>query len=253
MLTRNQRIGAAIILFCWAAIWVGLHFVNAPEGDVRTTDSLTQKRLNKKAYYDSLRTARKLYYDSLRLVRRDSLHRVYLAHRDSMRHADSVWWDSVRIADSLWIGQRPIKRDTILDLNTADTTQLQLIRGIGPATARRIVRYRHLLGGFVSPQQLQDDQLYWDQYGHSTKSRYCIADSVLRFFTANTDSVLPIPVNHASVERLQRHPYISFTLAKNIYTLRRQRIRLNSIDDLQQVNGMSDSLLIRLTPYLCFD
>lgn len=43
-----------------------------------------------------------------------------------------------------------------IDLNTADTTALQAVSGIGPATARRIVRYRSLIGGYTSVEQLLD-------------------------------------------------------------------------------------------------
>lgn len=44
----------------------------------------------------------------------------------------------------------------LIDLNTADTTALQAVSGIGPATARRIVRYRSLIGGYTSVEQLLD-------------------------------------------------------------------------------------------------
>ncbi len=42
----------------------------------------------------------------------------------------------------------------LLDLNSADTTALMEIKGIGPASARRIVRYRSLIGGFTKTDQL---------------------------------------------------------------------------------------------------
>ncbi len=41
-----------------------------------------------------------------------------------------------------------------IDLNTADTTALQQVKGIGAASARRIVRYRSLVGGFTTTEQL---------------------------------------------------------------------------------------------------
>jgi DNA uptake protein ComE-like DNA-binding protein len=41
-----------------------------------------------------------------------------------------------------------------IDLNTADTTALLQVKGIGPASARRIVRYRSLIGGYSSTDQL---------------------------------------------------------------------------------------------------
>ncbi|MBL0020424.1 MAG: helix-hairpin-helix domain-containing protein [Bacteroidetes bacterium] len=41
-----------------------------------------------------------------------------------------------------------------IELNTADTTLLQTVKGIGPASARRIVKYRSLIGGFTHTDHL---------------------------------------------------------------------------------------------------
>jgi len=250
LLTRNQWIGILILLTLLAGIFVGLHFLPQPEPTAELPDADTiQKEIksNKKAYYDSLRRIRTARYDSLRLVRRDSLHQVYQAHRDSMKQADSLWWDSVYSSTP-----RAIKIDTILELNSADTTELKLIRGIGSSMAKRIVKYRERLGGYSDVRQLLDDELYMDQYGHSIRSRYSLSDSILPAFTVCIDSIRPIAVNHASVERLQAHPYISHSLAKEIYTLRREQVKIKNIDELRVLPHMNDSLIQRLAPYLEF-
>jgi len=251
ILTRNQWIGIVIILAMLVLVFVGLHWLPKPQNSPTFAAADTTKNSiihRKKQYHDSLHHVKQAYYDSLHTVRRDSLHQVYTAHRDSLRQADSLWWDSVYQSTP-----RPIKKDTILSLNTADTTELKLIRGIGSGMARRIVRYRDKLGGFVSVEQLLDDALYQDQYGHSIRQKYCLADSVLTAFTVNTDSIRTIPVNHASIERLQAHPYISHTLAKEIYTLRRKQVSLRSIDELRGLPHATDSTLKQLTPYLSFE
>ena len=43
-----------------------------------------------------------------------------------------------------------------IDLNSADTLTLQQVPGIGPSFARRIVKYRDLLGGYYTVLQLQE-------------------------------------------------------------------------------------------------
>jgi len=250
LLTRSQWIGVVVLLLLLALVFVALHFLPAPPPPKPKLPRPKKTYVHHtKEYYDSLRQVRQAHFDSLRLVRRDSLYQIYKAHRDSTRRVDSLWWDSVKYTTS----PRYAKRDTILSLNAADTTQLKLIRGIGSAMARRIVRYRNQLGGYAFVDQLRDDQLYQDQYGHSIRSKYCLNDSTLRCFTIEADSIKPILVNRASVERLQAHPYISHTLAKEIYTLRRQQVRLRSIDQLSGLPHLSDSLLQRLRPYLSFE
>jgi competence protein ComEA len=44
----------------------------------------------------------------------------------------------------------------VLNLNTASLSQLQLLPGIGPKMAQRIVEYRTIHGAFQSPGQLTD-------------------------------------------------------------------------------------------------
>ncbi|MDR0796724.1 MAG: helix-hairpin-helix domain-containing protein, partial [Tannerella sp.] len=56
---------------------------------------------------------------------------------------------------------------TVVELNSADTTILKKVPGIGSAFANRIVRFRNLLGGFYTVQQLAevygiDEERYTD-------------------------------------------------------------------------------------------
>lgn len=46
------------------------------------------------------------------------------------------------------------KRNSIVDIATADSASLLSIRGIGPVFASRIIKYRDKLGGFYSVEQL---------------------------------------------------------------------------------------------------
>lgn len=165
--------------------------------------------------------------------RQDSLHRdsLYRLERDSL------------LKDTLRYTHKP-KKDTIVELNSADTTTLQLIPGIGHYRARKIVQYRERLGGYYCVKQLQDSEM--ELYGQP------IADSTLRCFTVNRDSVRTLAVNHCSVDQLNRHPYIRFSDAKAIYTLRRKKIRLENIQSLNELPELTQEQILRLEPYLDF-
>ena len=140
------------------------------------------------------------------------------------------------------------KRDTVLNLRTADTTELKMIRGIGAYRAKQIVRYREQLGGFTSVEQLREVKAL-----QSLLSDSLSADSLLRHFVLDSIEVEPLRVNSMSVEHLQRHPYLSFEQAKAIYELRRRKIRLKSIDQLRTLDCLTESDLRRLQPYLRFE
>ena len=134
-----------------------------------------------------------------------------------------------------------VKRDTILELNSADTAELMLLRGIGRYTATRIIRYRQALGGFYSVRQLYEVPELPAQR----------ADSLLPHFAVDTALITAVLVNRSSVKQLQRHPYISYPQARQLYDLRRRKLRLSSVDELSAI--FTPDELHRLTPYLRFD
>ena len=134
-----------------------------------------------------------------------------------------------------------IKRDTILDLNTADTTEFMLLRGVGRFTAMQIIRYRQALGGYYSTSQLYEiSEIAHDRI-----------DSLLPHLYADTSLITPIDVNRASVKQLYSHPYISYKQAEQLYDLRRRKLRLHSPDELSAVFSPDERQ--RLLPYLRFD
>lgn len=131
----------------------------------------------------------------------------------------------------------------VVELNTADTTLLMQVKGVGQFLARSIVRFRMQAGGFVSVEQLRD------VYGMREENYLKIKDS----FRVNTGLVQKIQVNTASVDKLKNHPYLSFYQAKAIYELRRKEGKLKSVHDLKQIDEIDEQVLVKLAPYLSFD
>ena len=247
LLAKEQRKGVAILLGIALFVWVGIGIgkgeqtpAQEPTPQVQKSPNSSEKRDRWEAYKDSMRrvqTKRYAEWDAENRQRYNS----FRVHRQQ-------FWDSVRVADSLWrdsVGWKPIlkiKKDTVLDLNHCDTTELQYIRGIGSYTARLIVRYREQLGGYYSVAQL----------GDSVFANWRL-DTLAQHFTVNPSDVRTLAVNAANVAMLQRHPYLRYEQAKAIYTLRRQRIRLESIDDLRCLREFTEQDLHRLYPYLSFE
>lgn len=162
---------------------------------------------------------------------------IYIAREEE----DSLAPDSTRL-DSLpkW---KKENKDTILNLRTADTTELKMIRGIGSYRARQIIRYREQLGGFVKIEQVLE----------APGMEKVEADSLLRWLMIDSIAVEQMNVNQVSAQRLAKHPYLRFEQAKAIYELRRKKIRLHSIEDLEELDCMDARTLEKIAPYLNFD
>ena len=167
----------------------------------------------------------------------DSLYAALLPFIDISLPADTAQTDTAKHGQ---VYAPRLKKDTIIELNSADTATLQLLRGVGRYTAVQIVRYRQQLGGYVSPEQLHEiDNIN--------------IDTLLPHFTADASLIKPIPVNKASVDRLNRHPYIRFEQAKCLYNLRREHISLTLEVFLHEQDCFTQDQLQQVLPYLSFE
>lgn len=128
------------------------------------------------------------------------------------------------------------------DLNSADTSMLQQLKGVGSYTANTIARYRSQLGGFYSMSQLSEIKGLYPE----TLARL---QSMLKI---DPDRINTLNVNKASLEKLRAHPYLSFYQAKVIVELRKARGKLSSIDELKTFKEFTPVDLERLKWYLSF-
>ena len=151
---------------------------------------------------------------------------------------------SRRLDSTFYTSQPPTlrKQSLTVELNSADTLTLQLLHGIGPAYARRIVKYRERLGGFYSTDQLLE------VYGFTPELLAHIAPHLI----LDTANINRIPINTIELKQLIKHPYIEYYQARDIVSLRNRGVTVHSADDLRAIPSMADSTLERLLPYLDF-
>jgi len=136
----------------------------------------------------------------------------------------------------------PASVNPTFDLNTADTTLLQQLKGVGSFTANRIARYRNQLGGFYSMTQLSEIKGLYPETLARLQSMLKI--DLSRINTMN--------VNKASLEKLRAHPYLNFYQAKVIVELRKARGSLHSLDELTDFKEFTPVDMERLKWYLSF-
>jgi len=146
--------------------------------------------------------------------------------KDSVKPANESKWANLKV-----------------ELNSADTTELMQVKGIGRFYAKSIIRFRQQTGGFVSVDQLSE------LYGMTEQN----FEKIKSFCTVNTNLVQKIKVNTASVERLKSHPYLNFYQAKAIYELRRNKGKLHSVKELKEIEELSPEQLSKIELYLSFE
>ena len=128
---------------------------------------------------------------------------------------------------------------TVVSLNSADTTELKKIPGVGSSIARMIVNYRERLGGFCRIEQLQEIHLK--------------AERLRPWFSIDTDQIHRINLNKVGMERMMRHPYINYYQAKVIIEYRKKKGTLKSLKQLSLYEEFTPIDLERIEPYICYN
>jgi DNA uptake protein ComE-like DNA-binding protein len=126
------------------------------------------------------------------------------------------------------------------ELNAIDTSSLQMLKGVGPATASRIKKYGNQLGGYYDVSQLSEIKgLYPNVLALLQKS-----------LTVDPTGIRKININKASLEKLKAHPYIDFYQAKVIIGLRTSRKGIKDLRELSEFKEFSAEDLEKLKWYL---
>ena len=146
--------------------------------------------------------------------------------------------DSREAGDSSLRYPVKIKENEHVVLNTADTTQLRTVPGIGTYYAKEIVRHGQWLGGYVSVDQLDEIE------GFPQESK--------KYFVIQGASPKKLNVNKLDLQQLRKHPYINYYQAKTILDYRRLHGKITSLDDLRLSKDFPPEAIRRLEPYVEF-
>lgn len=130
-----------------------------------------------------------------------------------------------------------------LPFSEADSAMLQIVPGIGPGTAGRIIKYGQQLGGFHSKEQLLEI------YGMKDETIAAMWD----FFEFDARVFQKIAVNEATLEDFSAHPYISYGDAKVLVAYRMQHGRFSSSEDILKIKIFKEEWVKKLKPYLDFN
>ena len=129
-----------------------------------------------------------------------------------------------------------------IEINTADSLSIVYLKGIGPSFTKRIIKYRTLLGGFHSMNQLKEI------YG-MTDSLFLNLSSQIKL---DKNNITKIPINVVDLNTLRKHPYFSFASAQALINFRAKHGKLTE----QEIKGLgvfNEEKLSQLLPYMSYN
>lgn len=132
-------------------------------------------------------------------------------------------------------------RSTIIsiEINSADSTEFVKLRGIGPVYAMRILKYRNLLGGFYSKEQLLEVYNFPEETFYEIKNHISI----------DTTLIKKIRINFVEYSELLRHPYLNKKQVGSILNFRNKNGIISDISKIQVVESLDSETLMKLRPY----
>lgn len=136
--------------------------------------------------------------------------------------------------------EKHLPEPLMVELNSADSTALLSLTGIGPSYAGRIIKYRNRLGGYYCKEQLLEikglDSIRFDQF----KDQITIDPSLIR----------KIDLNMVPFKDLLRHPYFEYYLVKAIFSKKDEVKRFDSVGQIRNLPVMFEELYEKIEPYL---
>ncbi len=147
--------------------------------------------------------------------------------------------DFTRYADN----EKQVKREIekAIDLNSATEGELRSISGIGTVLARRILKFRKSLGGF-----LEEEQLY-DVYGLEPE---VAKKAIKKFKVFVKPAIIKININSASAGEISSLVYINRHLAEQIVAYRNELGKFDSIAQLTKIEDFPTTKIHRIALYL---
>ncbi len=134
---------------------------------------------------------------------------------------------------------KKVSEKQVIELNTADSIALVGLNGIGPSFAKRILKYKNILGGFVAVEQLKE------VYGFNEE----LFEKVKDLVTIEASLIKKIDLNKDDFKTINKHPYLSYELTKAIFDQRR-KTPITAANLKEIIN--EGSVYNKLLPYLLF-
>ncbi len=162
----------------------------------------------------------------------ESLQRIYGLHEEEFK----------QLAPFLDIPSKENKNEIFhIELNTADTTALIQLKGIGSKLSQNIIKYREQLGGFCNVFQLKE------VYGINDETLNWISPSL----HINKSKIKQINLNEATLYELNAHPYLKGEIARALVDFRKaHNYQIEQLEQIKEIGLINEEKYRKIVPYL---
>ena len=235
--TKGERV-AIIVLAAVIFLIIAANFfiANRPANVKNNLQNLDSIMALHEAAIEELKTTRQQDNKTTSEVTETPSHQVTKSYKETRNNINKkVQQPKANSISSKALVQKPIK------INSADTTELKSLPGIGSFFAKNIVDYRNKLGGFIEKEQLLEVYAF-DSTRMSNIENLIIIDSI---------ELRKVDVNNDDFKTILRHPYIEYEDVKKIVNYRESKGMIKNWEQYLKVVGRED-VDERLERYLSF-
>ena len=171
-----------------------------------------------------------------RFYNKEGFQKMYGLHEEEYKQLEAY----IAIPESNKFQYKP-KEVVSIELNSADTMQLNKLRGIGNKLSMNIVKYRTELGGFARVEQLKE------VWGISPET----FDMIKGNCHVNSKAIKKINLNEATLAEINIHPYLKGEIAKALVNYRKEHnYKIDNLLQIKEIELINDEIFRKIVPYL---
>jgi competence ComEA-like helix-hairpin-helix protein len=171
-----------------------------------------------------------------RFYNKEGFQKMYGLHEEEYKQLEAY----IAIPETNKFQYKP-KEVVSIELNSADTMQMNKLRGIGNKLSMNIVKYRTELGGFTRVEQLKE------VWGISPAT----FDMIKGNCHVNSKAIKKINLNEATLAEINVHPYLKGEIAKALVNYRKEHnYKIDNLLQIKEIELINDEIFRKIVPYL---